>query len=119
VLIGLAALAVACDSVKAIHYENKTTEPLFVRVNNGSLDKLSPGYSDDIGYLATRIGSGSLQVLVVDVRGCTALDISTTVAQFQKEHDFSLVINQSEIPPSASRAPCDPNLAALAARTQE
>lgn len=119
--IGLAVLFVACDAGQTVHYKNKTNEALFVRVNAGALDRLSPGKKIDAGYLAPQIGSGDdpLHILIVDERGCTALDIHTTVAQFRKDYDFSLVINESDIPQPTARAPCDPKLADIAARTQE
>ena len=75
----------------------------------------------DYDYLATLIGSDDdrLHILVVDVHGCTVLKVDTTVARFRKEHDFSLVINQTDLPPVGARTPCDPALADIATRTQD
>ena len=124
-LAGFALLAAACDPGEVFHFKNKTTEPLFVEVNHASgINRLSPGKSYDPGYLSEGpggVGSGDkpLNIHVVDIHGCTVLNIDTTLARFKKEGHFSLVINQSDLPPTNQRTPCDPALADIATRTQD
>jgi hypothetical protein len=119
--LGFALLAVACDKGEVVHYSNKTNEPLFVELNGRGFNRLPLGRDHDYLYLAADIGTGDSPLVfqVIDLNGCTVLNLETTVARFRKEHDFTLVINQSGLPPPEQRAPCDPKLADIARRTTD
>jgi hypothetical protein len=124
VTMAVAVLLVGCDPGRSVHYENRTSEALFVEVNQTGLSRLSPGKNYDIGYLSQGLGGiGSddspMRIHVVDTRGCTVLMIDTTVLDFKQERKFSLIVNQADLPPPSARAPCDARLADIASRTQD
>jgi hypothetical protein len=110
----------ACDPGKNFTYSNETNEDLFVLVNGGSMARVPADRSDTFGYLDSYLerAAGRLELLVVDINGCTVLEMDETVASFREEFDSKLTIDEDDIIPKPQWSSCDAELADIARRTR-